>query len=80
MEKIYRMFGRLLSSEKNVLLLITTRAEGIENWLGLLAYRIIINYTAAKSVLNLVSTFRLACSDSHRQETKEKDCACIPQE
>ena len=33
-----------------------------------LAYRIVINCTTAESVLELVSTFRLACS-SHRQET-----------
>ena len=33
-----------------------------------LAYRIVINCTTGESVLELVSTFRLACS-SHRQET-----------
>ena len=40
------------------------------DWTTTLAYRIVINCTAAESVLKLVSTFRLACS-SHRQETEE---------
>ena len=48
--------------------LITTRAEGmedIESW-------IVINCTTVESVLELVSTFRLACS-SQRQETNNNN-------
>ena len=48
--------------------LAVTRADGIENRLGLLAYRIVVNCT---TVLKLVSTFQLACS-SHRQETNDR--------
>ena len=65
------MFRRLLSSEKNCPACLTnTRANGIKKKAGTttLAYRIVINSTIAKSVLKLVSTFRLAWS-SPRQET-----------
>ena len=54
----YRMFKRLLSSEKNSPgFLTTTRAEGIDNWPGLttLSYRIVINYTSAEWTLSLNS-------------------------